>query len=427
MTALAICLITTAPGAASNCSGTSTGLVPLTDLGTGTYRGEQGGLYPNGSNVRPEAHEHAGVEIARRIRPLDANGYPSDDGKVVLLSIGMSNTTQEFSTFIPRAYAEPDLNPDLVIVDGAQAGMTASDIVDLDSSQGQQFWERVAARLADAGVTPAQVQTAWIKQAERAPTEPFPEDARILQGDLEQIVVILADRFPNLQLAYLSSRTYAGYASTALNPEPYAYQSGFAVKWLIEKQIAGAPELNFDPARGEVRAPWLAWGPYLWADGLAGRSDGLVYTCADFANDGTHPAPGGARDKVAQLLIDFFTSDSTAREWFLGASVAPSVTVTSPNGGEKARRGETLMITWSVDASADLVGQTILLSPDSGQTFPTIIASEVDASARSFEWQIPRTMPKGATYRIRVEARDEAGSTSSDDSDADFRIKRRKG
>lgn len=293
MTALAICLITTAPGAASNCSGTSTGLVPLTDLGTGTYRGEQGGLYPNGSNVRPEAHEHAGVEIARRIRPLDANGYPSDDGKVVLLSIGMSNTTQEFSTFIPRAYAEPDLNPDLVIVDGAQAGMTASDIVDLDSSQGQQFWERVAARLADAGVTPAQVQTAWIKQAERAPTEPFPEDARILQGDLEQIVVILADRFPNLQLAYLSSRTYAGYASTASNPEPYAYQSGFAVKWLIEKQIAGAPELNFDPARGEVRAPWLAWGPYLWADGLAGRSDGLVYTCADFANDGTHPAPGG--------------------------------------------------------------------------------------------------------------------------------------
>lgn len=101
--------------------------------------------------------------------------------------------------------------------------------------------------------------------------------------------------------------------------------------------------------------------------------------------------------------------------------------MTSPNGGEKARRGETLMITWSVDASADLVGQTILLSPDSGQTFPTIIASEVDASARSFEWQIPRTMPKGATYRIRVEARDEAGSTSSDDTDADFRIKRRKG
>jgi hypothetical protein len=40
------------------------------------------------------------------------------------------------------------------------------------------------------------------------------------------------------------------------------------VKWLIADQIAGNPELNYDPAKGRVRAAWLAWGPYIWADGV---------------------------------------------------------------------------------------------------------------------------------------------------------------
>lgn len=38
----------------------------------------------------------------------------------------------------------------------------------------------------------------------------------------------------------MSSRTYGGYATTELNPEPYAYQSGFSVKWLVQDQLEGA-------------------------------------------------------------------------------------------------------------------------------------------------------------------------------------------
>ena len=43
------------------------------------------------------------------------------------------------------------------------------------------------------------------------------------------------------------------------------------MKWLIEDQINGTSELNYDPNAGEVNAPWVAWGPYLWADGTTGR------------------------------------------------------------------------------------------------------------------------------------------------------------
>lgn len=121
---------------------------------------------------------------------------------------------------------------------------------------------------------------------------------------------MLGDRFPNLQLAYLSSRSYGGYATSPLNPEPFAFESGFSVKWLIERQIDGDPALNFDAARGPVEAPWLAWGPYIWADGANPRADGLSYTRADFAADGTHPSPLGAR-KVAEQLLGFFKGDST--------------------------------------------------------------------------------------------------------------------
>jgi hypothetical protein len=89
------------------------------------------------------------------------------------------------------------------------------------------------------------------------------------------------------------------------------------VKWLIESQIGGAPDLNFDPDRGPVRAPWLAWGPYLWADGVKPRGDGLTYAKSDFGPDGTHPSPTVGRDKVARLLLNLFKTDPTARLWFL--------------------------------------------------------------------------------------------------------------
>src|SRR5438876_546385 len=49
----------------------STGMVPLPDLGKGTYKGEQGGLYPGGENAPPAAHRQAGIKLASGIQPLD--------------------------------------------------------------------------------------------------------------------------------------------------------------------------------------------------------------------------------------------------------------------------------------------------------------------------------------------------------------------
>jgi hypothetical protein len=121
-------------------------------------------------------------------------------------------------------------------------------------------------------------------------------------------------------VAYLSSRIYAGYAVTPLNPEPYAYEGAFAVRWLIQSQADGDPLLNFDPAKGTVMAPALLWGPYLWTDGTKGRKvDKLVWLKEDVTTkDGTHPSDSG-REKVADLFLDFLHTNPLASPWYLGA------------------------------------------------------------------------------------------------------------
>ena len=301
---------TTSAPDASGCARTSIGAQPLMDL-RDRYKGEAGGLYAGGSNTLPGGHLSAGLSLARAIAPLDASGRSSASGRYAFVSIGMSNTTQEFSTFKSLEDGDPAKHPQLTIVDGAQGGVTASDW----AVPSCPCWSIVDERLAGAGVTPTQVVAAWVKLANANPTEPFPIHADILSAQIIAVLQILKARMPNVRLAYLSSRIYAGYATTALNPEPYAYESGFAVRNVIAAQIGGDPRLNFDIARGSVRAPWLAWGPYLWADGLRPRSDGLTWACGELGPDGTHPSDAGRR-KVADMLISFVKSDATASTWF---------------------------------------------------------------------------------------------------------------
>src|SRR6186997_2104751 len=82
----------------SDCTLTSVGIVPLNDAGPRFYKNSQCGLYPRGGNTRPPAVEAAAIARGAEVQPLDANGSPSPStGKIVMISIGMSNTTQEFA------------------------------------------------------------------------------------------------------------------------------------------------------------------------------------------------------------------------------------------------------------------------------------------------------------------------------------------
>ncbi len=304
------------PGNAPPPAKPPVGLKPLCDMTADDhYKGEDGGLYGGGKNVPPKKHLQAALEAAHSIRPLDAAGLPDKNGKIGFISIGMSNTTQEFSVCVRLANADAEKSPKVVIVDGAQGGMDARAWAEPDKINrpgAADPWAMLDRRLQQAGVSPRQVQVAWIKQARIQPgmIGEYPKHAEEMKGHMLTILRKAHERFPNLRLAYLSSRIYAGYARTALNPEPYAYESAFVVRGLIQDQIKGAA--------GAVTSPLLLWGPYLWADGEKGRKlDDLVWKPEDLGPDGTHPSPSG-RQKVAELLLRFMKSDSTAKVWFVG-------------------------------------------------------------------------------------------------------------
>jgi hypothetical protein len=308
----------------------TSGLIPLIDLGRGAYQGFPGGLYPDGNNVRPPSHEAAGVTLAGQVQPLDAGGKPRSDGKIVLLGIGFSNTVQAFDGFMQVTAADQEVNPKVLLVNGAEGGMAAFLIQDAnDNKTGTKYWATVDDRLTAAGVTRAQVQVVWIKETDPAPhAGGFPLYIQALQSELANIVRILPTRFVNLKLVYLSSRTYGGWAikpggGEAGNSEPFSYESGFAVKWLIEQQLRGDPALNFDPLKGSAKARWLSWAAYLWTNGSTPRSDGVFFVYEDFRdNDHMHESPAG-QQKVGNLLVQFFKTDPTTKPWFVRPAVTP--------------------------------------------------------------------------------------------------------
>jgi hypothetical protein len=77
-------------------------------------------------------------------------------------------------------------------------------------------------------------------------------------------------------------------------------------------QDARAGNLNYL----DGTAPWIAWGPYLWANGTSPRSDGLTWVVGDLEVDGTHPSTSG-ETKVGAMLLSFFKTDPTTTGWFL--------------------------------------------------------------------------------------------------------------
>ena len=62
------------------------------------------------------------------------------------------------------------------------------------------------------------MQAVWIKQAliNQGRFGEFPKHSDELKDRLEAIIAQANARYPNLKLVYLSSRIYAGYATTPL-------------------------------------------------------------------------------------------------------------------------------------------------------------------------------------------------------------------
>ena len=175
--------------------------------------------------------------------------------------------------------------------------------------------------LTPSGLTEAQVQAVWVNAEDGSPTVSLPQsnaDAYGLEGHYGGLIRAMMQRWPNVKQVFFSSQIYTGFATTHLDPEPYAYESGFAVKWTIEAQIVQRRTGTIDPIAGDLitNAPFIAWGPYLWGADSQNPpgSQAITWLKSDVNSDGTHPDKFGII-KVVGALTGFFMN-SPYTPWF---------------------------------------------------------------------------------------------------------------
>ena len=387
---------------AQNCNQSSVGFPPINDLGSGYWKGLQGGLYPGGQNIPPSDHYNSGIDIANHIVPLDVDGQPdSINGEIVFLSIGMSNTKQEFSKLKAFIDTLKNKNPYLKVINGAQPGWVLNEIVNLDT----MFWFNLNENLISHGLSSSQVQVIWLKETESYPIKNAPDTS--FQAYVDQLkeefkiaIHIITAKFPNARLCYLASRVYGGYNINEKTPEPFAYYQGWAVKHLIEDQIAGDTALVF--SEPDPRSPWLLWGTYLWADGATPRSDGLTWICPEDYKDGVHLSDPVGQEKAAMLVLNFLLSEKTAQPWLLnksatdvltGETVIPTEFSLEQNYPNPFNPSTNIKYTIS---SRQFV--TLKIFNSLGEEIETLVNEFQDAGVHSKLYIVNSTLPSGMYY-----------------------------
>ncbi|HZP46586.1 MAG TPA: hypothetical protein VFB15_13135 [Candidatus Binataceae bacterium] len=292
------------------------------------------GLYQgtNSLATASPAHAAAAANAAFKVVPLCNNGMPPSgscaeggSGKIGFMILGFSNTVQgacsggnhnagyiapaNYSqcvkgTFAANVYnaqqgAAPTVDPSVYMIVCAQPGKTTQL---WDTPFTNTVWTNCESVVTGANLTDAQVEVILMETATGNPPkgatmaklnhspcvagDEKSVDACANEMHLGNIARAVHTHFPNLQLMYLTSRAYGGWATGGLQPEPFAYEYGFTVQFLIGAQIeqadnggaenSEAGDLSYDAA------PVLLWGPYSWASGTTANSEGTVWPKTDF-------------------------------------------------------------------------------------------------------------------------------------------------
>lgn len=253
-----------------------------------------------------QAQWNAGLNAAAQIVPRLTNGTPSASGKVVLLFLGYSNTELVGKGFIWAVNTFGGVRSTVKIVNAGISGQTAEKW----ANPNHDAWSRLATKLANAGVTPAQVGATFIMGTEGTKLVDSQANAAQFAQHMRQIRANLtAKGFTNRKIDYLSSNFYGGYdVGQDKSPEPHVYYEGLTLQGLQD----------------ESNAVWAsAASTYQWADGVRPRPwDGLTLLCpADVKLDGVHlkyelnqPTIGAL--KYGRWLYDNLRADPTTYGWF---------------------------------------------------------------------------------------------------------------
>ncbi|HKK73050.1 MAG TPA: LamG-like jellyroll fold domain-containing protein [Candidatus Krumholzibacteria bacterium] len=193
--------------------------------------------------------------------------------------------------------------------------------------------------------------------------------------------------------------------------------------------------MTFDPSAGEVQvqtySPTLdqfetdANSQFTLPIDLAGLGGWeLLGTVGDVPSDGNAQLswPGLASETTYEWYVTVSDTSRTVTGpvWSFTTGLGePQVQVLSPNGGEQLVVGDTADLQWSATDDGTIVGIDVLLSRTGSAGVYDTLAVDL-ANTGSFSWTVAEPLSEDAW--LKVVARDDAGNSGDDISDAAFSI-----
>jgi len=285
--------------------------IPIDDLGTGTFNGYVGGLYPNGLNYSTGQYSIDLLKTCRYMVPIDTFGNPSNKGKILYISLGWSIGGQNLRALKAKTVSNPLTNPKLLLLSFSLGAEQAR--INNIMNPNDSYWNYVAKVIKDSNTSFRQVQIIYLDSEDSTDNVSFPGRPLQVKRELESCFRVFKQKFPNIKLVYLLARTTTFGHQHVFNTEPCPYFFGWACKWAIEDQINGVKGTEYKGAHAV--SPMITWGFYEWATSTPRTTDGFKWT-EDLMQDGLHANPVG-RDTLATRFQNFLLTDEYSKNWYL--------------------------------------------------------------------------------------------------------------
>jgi len=292
---------------------TDTAKIPINDLGTGTYMGFTGGLYPGGANTPSGTYASDLVSFVSQILPFTPKGKvdSTGKGKIGVIGIGGSTCGDLLLTLKNKTQGNPATNPYLRLVSCAWGGGKAS--LNNIMNPNDKYWSHVDTELMKNRLRPTQVEVIYFDTEDSTSFVDFPGRPYQFRDEFEAAMRVCKSKFIKLKVVYVTGRTTTFFRREIQHKEPSPYYNGWGLKFAIEDQINGVPGMKYDGA--DAVAPLVTWAWYQWADGTTTpRQDGFIWTPYMTA-DGLHANDVGL-DTLSNRLQNFLLTDPVASIWY---------------------------------------------------------------------------------------------------------------
>jgi hypothetical protein len=253
--------------------------------------------------TRTVAQDQAAAVAASQVWPRLLDGTPDPGGKVVLLGVGMSNTSNVFNAMLYEINHSGVTPSTLHAIDTTMGGQGAPQWADPNC----ECWTNLDAKLIKKKRSAYQVGAVFVMLTTPFPWQTPEANATRFAAEYASILLQLEARFPNLRVVISAANYFGGYNTTGKTPEPHDYWENRELQGIQDGHTGSA----------------FVGGLTIWTNGVDLRPwpspapprpwSGLNLLCED-TNNGVHVSPLG-KPKFGAWVYDTLMLDPATLGW----------------------------------------------------------------------------------------------------------------